>query len=91
MHAVGTGGTAVASEEQLSEAQARSEFCFTGLRQTAGIDVAEFRRRFGAALDAAFPHVDRLVADGLAEVAGDRVRLTARGMRFADAVSATFV
>ena len=91
MDAVRTRGTAVASEERLSEAQARAEFCFTGLRQTAGIDVVEFRRRFGAALDAAFPHVGRLVAEGLAEITGERVRLTDRGMRFADTVSATFV
>src|SRR5207245_6459505 len=79
--AVREGGTAVATEERLDAAQARAEFCFTGLRQTAGVDLDRFRRRFGIALDAAFPHVERLIADGLVEASGDRVRLTARGFR----------
>ena len=59
--------------------------------------IAEARAALTEETDAALLAIlDRLgdpsaVADGLAEVAGDRVRLTARGMRFADAVSATFV
>ena len=89
--AVRERGTAVASEERLTAAQARGEFCFTGLRQTAGVDLGRFRRRFGVALDAAFPHVERLVADGLVEASGGHMRLTARGFRHADTVSATFV
>jgi putative oxygen-independent coproporphyrinogen III oxidase len=89
--AVAAGGTAVASEERLAEPQARAEFCFTGLRRTVGVDLAEFRRRFGTTLSDAFPHVARLAADGLVESAGDRLRLTAYGTRFADAVGATFV
>jgi oxygen-independent coproporphyrinogen-3 oxidase len=89
--AVDTGGTAVAHEERLAEPTARAEFCFTGLRRLAGIDAEEFQRRFGIALDAAFPHVARLVADGLLEARDGRVRLTARGLRFADTVSASFV
>jgi oxygen-independent coproporphyrinogen-3 oxidase len=89
--AVAAAGTAVASEEHLEAAQARAEFCFTGLRRTVGIDVEEFRRRFGTALPAAFPHVGGLVADGLLETVGDRLRLTPRGLRFADTVAATFL
>ena len=89
--AVKAGGTAVAHEERLGEPAARAEFCFTGLRRLAGIDAEEFRCRFGIALDAAFPHVARLVADGLVEACDGRVRLTARGLRFADTVSASFV
>ena len=84
-------GTAVATEERLSPAQARGEFCFTGLRQAAGVDLVRFRRRFGVALRTAFPHVERLIADGLVEASGDRVRLTARGFRYADTVAASFV
>jgi oxygen-independent coproporphyrinogen-3 oxidase len=83
-------GTAAATTEELSEAQARSEFCFTGLRRTDGIDAGVFRRRFGVALASAFPHLAGLVADGLVEDVGGRLRLTARGLRFADSVSATF-
>ena len=89
--AVRERGTAVANEERLSAAQARGEFCFTGLRRTAGIDRGRFRCRFGIELDAAFPHLERLIADGLVEASRDRVRLTARGFRWVDSVSATFV
>lgn len=89
--AVRARGTAVASEERLTVPQARGEHCFTGLRRTAGVDLAAFERRFGVALAAAFPHLPRLVADGLVEEAGGRLRLTARGFAFADSVAATFV
>lgn len=89
--AVAAASTAVASEQPLSVEQARAEFCFTGLRQIAGVNVDHFASRFGVALRAAFPHVAELLADGLIEEAGGHLRLTARGLRFADSVSTTFV
>jgi oxygen-independent coproporphyrinogen-3 oxidase len=88
---VSRDGTAVAGDEVLTEAQARGDFCWTGLRRLTGVDVLAFHRRFGVPLDTAFPHLGRLVADGLVESDGTHVRLTARGLRFADAVAATFV
>jgi len=84
-------GAAVADEERLTDAEARAEAAFCGLRQTAGIDRSAFHLRFGVTLETAFPHVAGLVRDGLVEPAGNRLRLTPRGLRFADAVSATFV
>jgi oxygen-independent coproporphyrinogen-3 oxidase len=89
--AVRAGGRAVAREEELTAAQARGEFVMTGLRRIAGVDAREFARRFGAALDAAFPQVAGLVADGLLERAGGSVRLTTRGLTFADTVAARFL
>jgi oxygen-independent coproporphyrinogen-3 oxidase len=89
--AVATSGTAVVGEERLTEAQARAEFCFSGLRRTIGIDAAAFSARFGVDLAAAFPHLAGLVADGLVEMGGGRVRLTERGRRFADTVAARVV
>ena len=89
--AVGTDGRAVDDEEHLTTAQARAEFSFCGLRQTAGIDLHHFHARFGLPLEDAFPHVTGLVADGLVEPIGERLRLTATGLRFADAVAASFV
>ena len=89
--AVAATGSAVASEEWLTEAQARAEFCFTGLRQVTGVDTTAFRQRFGCDVEEAFPHVARLVADDLVERVAGRLRLTARGLRFADTVAARFL
>jgi oxygen-independent coproporphyrinogen-3 oxidase len=89
--AVDTTGTAVDQDERLSATQARTDFVITGLRQMAGIDPAAFARRFGEALADSFPQVDELVRDGLLEHAGSRLRLTRRGLLFADTVSARFV
>lgn len=85
------GGRAVATEERLTDAQARAEFCFTGLRTVAGIDSEAFRARFGVDLDDAYPHVKKLVDDGVLERSSTRLRLTALGLRHADAVAATFL
>lgn len=89
--AVAARGTAVAETESLTPARARAEFVFTGLRRIAGVALAEFARRFGDPLDAVFPHVARLAADDLVETVDGRLRLTPRGLRFADTVAATFV
>jgi len=89
--AVTATGTGAASVETLDPATARAEFMVAGLRRTAGVEPAAFARRFGVALETAFPHVAGLVADGLLEHAGARLRLTPRGLLFADTVAATFV
>jgi oxygen-independent coproporphyrinogen-3 oxidase len=91
LEAVRTHGLAVAREEHLTIAHARGEFCFCGLRQTAGIDLRTFLARFGLEIDVAFPHVTGLVADGLLVHGDGRLRLTEHGLRHADTVSATFV
>jgi oxygen-independent coproporphyrinogen-3 oxidase len=90
--AVAASGSGSAEEEQLTPAQARGEFVLTGLRRIAGVDLVEFERRFAIPLPACFPHVVELCAEGLVEqCTGRRLRLTARGLLFADAVAATFV
>jgi oxygen-independent coproporphyrinogen-3 oxidase len=91
MDGVARGGTAVADRQPLDDESARADFAFTGLRRLAGIDTRRFAVRFGRPLADAFPHVTGLVHDGLLEWAGDALRLTARGLRFADTVAATFV
>lgn len=89
--AVDAGGMAVDGEERLDVEQARADFVITGLRRIAGADRAEFARRFGVALTEAFPQLEGLRADGLVVVDATRVRLTARGLRFADTVGALLV
>ena len=88
---VAARGVAIATEERLTGAQARAEFVFTGLRRLAGVDAVAFERRFGTSLHAAFPQLVRLADDGLVEDAAGRVRLTARGLAFADSVGAELV
>lgn len=89
--AVGARGTAVAGEERLSDEEARADFLITGLRRIVGADAAEFERRFGVAVTAAFPQLGSIAADGLLAIDGSHVRLTERGLRFADTVGALLV
>jgi putative oxygen-independent coproporphyrinogen III oxidase len=79
-------GTAVAASEDLSAARAESDFVMTGLRRTVGVDAGRFTGRFGRALDAAFPQLALLESDGLVERTDAGVRLSERGLRFADSV-----
>jgi oxygen-independent coproporphyrinogen-3 oxidase len=89
--AVAARGIAVADEHALDVDEARGDFVFTGLRRMVGVDAAGFAGRFGVPLADAFPHVPGLVREGLLEWTGDRLRLSERGLRFADTVAATFV
>lgn len=89
--AVLAGATPVDDDEPLTVEQARTDFVVTGLRRLAGLDLAEFRRRFGAELAGVFPHVAALERDDLVRRDAERLRLTPRGLRFADTVAATFV
>jgi oxygen-independent coproporphyrinogen-3 oxidase len=89
--AIAARGTAVDGEEVLVDAEARSDFVVAGLRRLAGVDVTAFERRFGIDLPAALPQVDGLARDGLVQIDRGRLRLTPRGLRFADTVSALLV
>jgi len=90
--AVAATGTAVGDDEPLTAARARADFVWTGLRRVGdGVDPAHFAARFGVALDDAFPQIAALEADGLLERTPGRIRLTARGLRFADGVAAAIV
>ena len=89
--AIETGGTAVAVEEVLTEPQARADFVITGLRRMAGVDTRAFDGRFATPLESAFPHIARLIDEALLERTPTHLRLTPRGLLFADTVSATFL
>ncbi len=89
--AVAEDGTAVDGEEHLTEAQARADFVISGLRRITGVDVPEFERRFATTLRSAFPQLPHLETDGLVELSGGRLRLTPRGLRYADTVGACLV
>jgi len=84
-------GQARAGEERLTEAQARGEFVFLGLRLLEGIDERKFAARFGVEIPVAFPHALQLRDEGLLACEGSQWRLTRRGLMVADSVFATFV
>jgi oxygen-independent coproporphyrinogen III oxidase len=83
---------AVAMKETLDAAALEREAVWLGLRLLDGIDRAAHARLYG--VDPAQKHADevaRLVAEGLLLVTPERLKLTARGVLFADEVGARFV
>lgn len=73
----------------LSEAETRSEAIFLGLRLMRGIDLQDFRTRFGSDLRAQYNgELDRLIEAGLIEVDSKVLRLTSRGALLSNEVFA---
>jgi oxygen-independent coproporphyrinogen-3 oxidase len=82
----------LASSEKLDAGALEREAVWLGLRFLDGIDRAAHARLHGTDPVAAHEaEVARLVAEGLVTVTPERVRLTARGVLFADEVGARFV
>jgi putative oxygen-independent coproporphyrinogen III oxidase len=85
-------GAPAAQHETLDAAQVEREAMWLGLRLLDGIDRAAHRALHG--VDPATRHaaeLDRLAAEGLVEVTPDRLRLTRRGVLFADEVGTRFL
>ncbi len=78
--------------EELSPLTLAGERAAFGLRMMEGIDVSEFHRETGFALAETWgKEVADLVASGLVETCGERMRVTRRGILFADTVAEAFV
>ncbi len=85
-------GIAEAGAETIDFATGASEFVFLNLRLRAGFALKDFRVRFRSDFDADFgARAARLFEGNLLERAGDRIRLTERGLELADSVFAEFV
>lgn len=80
-----------ATEESLTERQARGEFVFLGLRCLDGLDTRAFAERFGVELSEAFPHSETLRRQGLLIAEDSAWRLSDRGLLVADSVFATYL
>jgi len=79
-------------EQILTRRDAMSEFMFLGLRMADGIEPARFRHEFRVGLVDTFgKEMAKLAALGLLETAGDRVRLTRRGMLLSNQVFEHFL
>jgi oxygen-independent coproporphyrinogen-3 oxidase len=75
-----------------SEVNLRSEFVFLGLRLTKGIDLREYKKRFGTDLIEEYEKdLRRLVEAELIELAENRLKLTRKGFLFSNEVFAVFV
>ena len=69
-----------------------SETAFLGLRMTSGIDLRDFRRRFGIDLDAKYSsELNDLVDAGLVSASTTNLRLTTKGMLYSNEVFRVFV
>lgn len=77
---------------ETNEINAASEFVFLGLRMLRGVDLAEYKNRFGADLLAEYKEeLKDIFAAELLEVANNHLRLTRRGALFSNEVFAVFV
>ncbi len=79
----------IVERTQLSDEDAQSEAIFLGLRLMKGIDLRNYRARFGRDLRAEFNgELDRLSNAGLIEVDSDALKLTSRGALLSNEVFA---
>jgi oxygen-independent coproporphyrinogen-3 oxidase len=91
MDAVSHAGSAVCGQESIDLRRSAGEFMFLGLRMTEGVLLSHFLDRFGKTLDTFYPFIEDLIADGLLERVGGRLRLTPRGLLVANSVFVNFV
>lgn len=83
------GGSPIVEQTELTDADARSEAIFLGLRMMRGIDLESYRARFGENLREQYNgELDRLVDAGLIEISSDVLRLTTRGALLSNEVFA---
>ena len=79
-------------EEIVMKKAAMEEFCFLGLRMTAGISTKNFYEKFGENIFDVFGAViKKNIALGLLKNSDDRIFLTSRGMKFGNIVFADFL
>ena len=79
-------------EEIVTKNAAMEEFCFLGLRMTAGIDAKIFYKRFNKNIFDVYGKVIKKNYElGLLDVKGDKIFLTSRGMEVSNAVFADFL
>lgn len=79
-------------EEKLQGHAAMGETVFLGLRMLEGLDMNRFTERYGISPEYAFPEQISNLLDGkLIEKTGSHIRLTHKGLLFANEVFAEFV
>jgi oxygen-independent coproporphyrinogen-3 oxidase len=87
-----SGDSPIVERNELSEEDVRSEAIFLGLRLMRGIDLIEYRARFGRDLREIFNgQIDRLEGGGLIEITDGVLKLTHRGALLSNEVMASAV
>jgi len=87
---IGKNQSPIVERTDLNEEDARSESIFLGLRLMRGIDLQNYRSRFGKDLrDEYNGELDRLSGAGLIEIGDQWLRLTPRGALLSNEVFAT--
>jgi oxygen-independent coproporphyrinogen-3 oxidase len=90
--AIEAGRPALAECERITERQARRETLYLGLRCLEGVRRADYLRRFASTPESDFPvELEELRELDLVADAAGFLRLTERGIRFADEVFLRFV
>ena len=83
------GDSPIVERSDLTEADARSEAIFLGLRLMRGIDLQSHRAKFGKDLREEYNgELDRLLAAGLIEIDDELLKLTTRGALLSNEVFA---
>ena len=83
------GQLPIVEQTDLSEADVRSEAIFLGLRLMRGVNLQDYRERFGSDLRAQYNgELDRLQEAGLIEIDSEVLKLTTRGALLSNEVFA---
>ncbi len=78
-------------EEQIEESK-KKEFMMLGLRKIEGVSISEFKSKFGENPLLIFcVEIDKLTKEDLLEVSGDYIKLTNKGLDFANIAFSEFV
>ena len=89
---IGSGATVVSERRPLEGAERLEEALFTGLRLSAGVDIARAGRIYGVDVWARYgERLQPFVDAGLLRRDGSRLRLTRDGMLIANEIMAVFV
>lgn len=85
-------GKAITEEESLTKEKAMGEAVFLGLRMMEGIDLKDFKERFGIRIEEAYSNVIKgLMEEELLKLEEGHLRLTEKGILFLNEVSVRFV
>lgn len=86
------GESSIVEKNDLSEKQLSSEFVFLNLRLTKGLDLKEYKSRFGIDLEKEFAEdLKDLSEAGLIFVTNGELKLTPKGMVYSNEVFSVFV